>query len=90
MRDLCEVSRVCIQAGADGFCIKWNPKRKTKIWIFPTAFLPPLSFLLFPSSYFSSPSYSSYMYEDETQDDKQHPDDAIFIRRVTDQETKPK
>ena len=30
------------------------------------------------------------MYEDETQDDKQHPDDAIFIRRVTDQETKPK
>ena len=33
---------------------------------------------------------SSYMYEDETQDDKQHPDDAIFIRRVTDQETKPK
>ena len=34
--------------------------------------------------------FSSYMYEDESQDDKQHPDDAIFIRRVTDQETKPK
>jgi hypothetical protein len=30
------------------------------------------------------------MYEDEAEDDKQHPEDAIFIRRVTDQETKPK
>ena len=30
---------------------------------------------------------SSYMYEEGEQE---HPEDAIYIRRVTDQETKPK
>jgi len=75
--------------GSDGLVNIWdgfNKKRLCQFHRYPTS----ISSLAFSHDGSVLAIASSYMYEDETQDDKQHPDDAIFIRRVTDQETKPK
>jgi len=75
--------------GSDGLVNIWdgfNKKRLCQFHRYPTS----ISSLGFSGDGSVLAIASSYMYEDESLDDKEHPEDNIFIRRVTDQETKPK
>ncbi|XP_071946802.1 mitotic checkpoint protein BUB3-like [Antedon mediterranea] len=72
--------------GSDGFVNIWdgfNKKRLCQFHRYPTS----ISYLAFSHDGSILAIASSYMYENG---DIDHPDDAIFIRKVTDQETKPK
>ncbi|XP_038071025.1 mitotic checkpoint protein BUB3-like isoform X2 [Patiria miniata] len=72
--------------GSDGFVNIWdgfNKKRLCQFHRYPTT----ISSLAFSKDGSVLAIASSYMFEEGEQD---HPEDAIYIRRVTDQETKPK
>ncbi|EDO43356.1 predicted protein [Nematostella vectensis] len=72
--------------GSDGFVNIWdgfNKKRLCQFHRYPTS----IASLAFSHDGSQLAIASSYMYEE---DEKDHPPDAIFIRTVTDTETKPK
>ncbi|KAJ8250263.1 hypothetical protein COCON_G00221850 [Conger conger] len=72
--------------GSDGFVNIWDPFNKKRLCQFrryPTS----IASLAFSSDGSALAIASSYMQE---QGDISHPEDAIFIRQVTDAETKPK
>lgn len=72
--------------GSDGFVNIWdgfNKKRLCQFHRYPTS----ISSLSFSNDGNLLAIASSYMYEE---DEKDHPADAIYIRRVSDAETKPK
>lgn len=73
--------------GSDGFVNIWdgfNKKRLCQFHRYPTS----ISSLSFSHDGNMLAIASSYMYEQE--EDPNQPEDAIYIRRVSDQETKPK
>ncbi|XP_074928589.1 mitotic checkpoint protein BUB3 isoform X1 [Chelonoidis abingdonii] len=72
--------------GSDGFVNIWDPFNKKRLCQFhryPTS----IASLAFSNDGTTLAIASSYMYE---MDDIEHPEDGIFIRQVTDAETKPK
>ncbi|XP_077992526.1 mitotic checkpoint protein BUB3-like [Glandiceps talaboti] len=72
--------------GSDGFVNIWdgfNKKRLCQFHRYPTS----IASLSFSHDGSVLAIASSYMFE---QGDIEHPEDAVYIRRVTDQETKPK
>ncbi|VFV38418.1 mitotic checkpoint protein bub3 [Lynx pardinus] len=72
--------------GSDGFVNIWDPFNKKRLCQFhryPTS----IASLAFSNDGTMLAIASSYMYE---MDDTEHPEDGIFIRQVTDAETKPK
>ncbi|XP_025130187.1 mitotic checkpoint protein BUB3 isoform X3 [Canis lupus familiaris] len=72
--------------GSDGFVNIWDPFNKKRLCQFhryPTS----IASLAFSNDGTTLAIASSYMYE---MDDTEHPEDGIFIRQVTDAETKPK
>lgn len=72
--------------GSDGFVNIWDPFNKKRLCQFhryPTS----IASLAFSNDGSTLAIAASYMYE---MDDIEHPEDAIFIRQVTDAETKPK
>ncbi|CAH3024571.1 unnamed protein product [Porites evermanni] len=72
--------------GSDGFVNIWdgfNKKRLCQFHRYPTS----IASLSFSNDGSLLAIASSYMYEE---DEKEHPEDAIYIRRVSDAETKPK
>ncbi|KAH0503373.1 Mitotic checkpoint protein BUB3 [Microtus ochrogaster] len=72
--------------GSDGFVNIWDPFNKKRLCQFhryPTSIVS----LAFSNDGTTLAIASSYMYE---MDDMEHPEDGIFIRQVTDAETKPK
>ncbi|XP_070541282.1 mitotic checkpoint protein BUB3-like [Ptychodera flava] len=72
--------------GSDGFVNIWdgfNKKRLCQFHRYPTS----ISSLSFSHDGSVLAIASSYMYE---QGEQEHPEDAVYIRKVTDQETKPK
>ncbi|KAH0506617.1 Mitotic checkpoint protein BUB3 [Microtus ochrogaster] len=71
--------------GSDGFVNIWDPFNKKRLCQFhryPTS----IASLAFSNDGTTLAIASSYMYE---MDDMEHPEDGIFIRQVTDAETKP-
>lgn len=75
-----------LAGGSDGFVNIWDPFNKKRLCQFhryPTS----IASLAFSSDGTTLAIASSYMYE---MDDTEHPEDGIFIRQVTDAETKPK
>ncbi|XP_064451472.1 mitotic checkpoint protein BUB3 isoform X1 [Mirounga angustirostris] len=71
--------------GSDGFVNIWDPFNKKRLCQFhryPTS----IASLAFSNDGTTLAIASSYMYE---MDDTEHPEDGIFIRQVTDAETKP-
>ncbi|OBS68901.1 hypothetical protein A6R68_02569 [Neotoma lepida] len=74
------------RGGSDGFVNIWDPFNKKRLCQFhryPTS----IASLAFSNDGTTLAIASSYMYE---MDDTEHPEDGIFIRQVTDAETKPK
>eukprot|EP00112_Aurelia_sp_Birch-Aquarium-sp1_P003081 Seg1345.10 transcript_id=Seg1345.10/GoldUCD/mRNA.D3Y31 product="Mitotic checkpoint protein BUB3" protein_id=Seg1345.10/GoldUCD/D3Y31 len=72
--------------GSDGFVNIWdgfNKKRLCQFHRYPTS----IASLAFSHDGTMLAIASSYMYEEG---EKEHPEDAIYIRHVSDQETKPK
>uniref|UniRef100_W5MNG7 Mitotic checkpoint protein BUB3 n=2 Tax=Lepisosteus oculatus TaxID=7918 RepID=W5MNG7_LEPOC len=72
--------------GSDGFVNIWDPFNKKRLCQFhryPTS----ISSLAFSNDGTTLAIASSYMHE---QGDIEHPEDAVYIRQVTDAETKPK
>lgn len=72
--------------GSDGFVNIWDPLNKKRLCQFhryPTS----IASLAFSNDGSLLAIASSYMQE---QGDISHPEDAVFIRQVTDAETKPK
>lgn len=72
--------------GSDGFVNIWDPFNKKRLCQFhryPTS----IASLAFSNDGTTLAIASSYMYE---MDDIEHPEDGIYIRQVTDAETKPK
>jgi len=72
--------------GSDGFVNIWdgfNKKRLCQFHRYPTS----IASLSFSHDGTMLAIASSYMYEEH---EKEHPEDAIYIRHVSDQETKPK
>lgn len=72
--------------GSDGFVNIWDPFNKKRLCQFhryPTS----IASLAFSNDGSTLAIASSYMQE---QGDISHPEDTIFIRQVTDAETKPK
>ena len=75
-----------LAGGSDGFVNIWDPFNKKRLCQFhryPTS----IASLAFSNDGTTLAIASSYMYE---MDDTEHPEDGIFIRQVTDAETKPK
>ncbi|KAJ8025970.1 Mitotic checkpoint protein BUB3 [Holothuria leucospilota] len=73
--------------GSDGYVNIWdgfNKKRLCQFHRYPSS----ISSLAFSNDGSTLAIASSYMYEQGA--DAEHPEDAIFIRNVSDQETKPK
>ncbi|PIK55477.1 budding uninhibited by benzimidazoles 3-like [Apostichopus japonicus] len=73
--------------GSDGYVNIWdgfNKKRLCQFHRYPTS----ISSLAFSNDGSTLAIASSYMFE--MGEDVEHPEDAIFIRNVSDQETKPK
>uniref|UniRef100_A0A2I3LYX7 Anaphase-promoting complex subunit 4 WD40 domain-containing protein n=1 Tax=Papio anubis TaxID=9555 RepID=A0A2I3LYX7_PAPAN len=73
-------------SSSDGFgsiCDPFNKKRLCQFHRYPTS----IASLAFSNDGTMLAITSSYMYE---MDDREHPEDGIFIRQVTDAETKPK
>lgn len=76
----------CLAGGSDGFVNIWDPFNKKRLCQFhryPTS----IASLAFSNDGTTLAIASSYMYE---MDDIEHPEDGIYIRQVTDAETKPK
>lgn len=77
--------------GSDGFVNVWdgfNKKRLCQFHLYPTS----ISSLAFSHDGSMLAISSSYMYEngEPSPDDPNNPEDAIYVRNVTDAETKPK
>ena len=75
-----------LAGGSDGFVNIWDPFNKKRLCQFhryPTS----IASLAFSNDGTTLAIASSYMYE---MDDTEHPEVGIFIRQVTDAETKPK
>uniref|UniRef100_A0A8C9LEZ3 Uncharacterized protein n=1 Tax=Pavo cristatus TaxID=9049 RepID=A0A8C9LEZ3_PAVCR len=80
------ISERCFSGGSDGFVNIWDPFNKKRLCQFhryPTS----IASLAFSNDGTTLAIASSYMYE---MDDIEHPEDGIYIRQVTDAETKPK
>lgn len=75
-----------LAGGSDGFVNIWDPFNKKRLCQFhryPTS----IASLAFSNDGTTLAIASSYMYE---MDEIEHPEDGIYIRQVTDAETKPK
>lgn len=80
------VNPLTLPGGSDGFVNIWDPFNKKRLCQFhryPTS----IASLAFNNDGTMLAIASSYMHE---KGDISHPEDAIFIRQVTDAETKPK
>ena len=75
--------------GSDGLVNVWdgaNKKRLCQFHKYPTS----IASLAFSSDGSTLAIGTSYLHEQETEPEGGVPEDAIYIRSVTDQETKPK
>lgn len=83
---LVDLEPFILPGGSDGFVNIWDPFNKKRLCQFhryPTS----IASLAFNNDGTMLAIASSYMHE---KGDISHPEDAIFIRQVTDAETKPK
>ena len=81
-----DLKPLLVSGGSDGFVNIWDPFNKKRLCQFhryPTS----IASLAFNNDGTMLAIASSYMHE---KGDISHPEDAIFIRQVTDAETKPK
>ncbi|KAI4546685.1 hypothetical protein MG293_003240 [Ovis ammon polii] len=78
--------KYAFKCGSDGFVNIWDPFNKKRLCQFHR-YLTSIASLAFSNDGTTLAIASSYMYE---MDDTEHPEDGIFIRQVTDAETKPK